>query len=163
MRGISMDNILGDPFALATISIAVVCWSSYLPLATPLHPILLDVRLIIMCSQLAWFIAFVGSAIATAAKLADPYPNYSWFGVAYMFCLIIGIFVVVASDTTQTYHVALVGYLACGTVLTSSSVNSMIYSSNGAKEAAAAGFILLSMVNVRLALSFCFMMSLSNI
>jgi SHO1 osmosensor len=65
-----------------------------------------------------------------------------------MLCLIIGIFVVVASDTTQTYHVAIVGFLASGLILTSSSVNSLIYSSNGAKEAAAAGFILLSMVDV---------------
>jgi len=115
-----MDNILGDPFALATISIAV----------------------------LAWLIAFVGSAIATGEKLDPPFPNYSWFGIAYMLCVIIGIFVVVASDTTQTYHVAIVGFLACGLVLTSSSVNSLIYSSNGAKEATAAGHILLSMVNI---------------
>lgn len=56
---------------------------------------------------------------------------------------------VVASDTTQTYHVAMVGYLACGLVLTTSSVNSLVYSANGAKEAASAGFILLSMVTVR--------------
>jgi hypothetical protein len=56
--------------------------------------------------------------------------------------------VVIASDTTQTYHVAVVGYLACGLVLTSSSVNATIYSSNGAREACAAGHILLSMVNV---------------
>ncbi len=55
---------------------------------------------------------------------------------------------VIASDTTQTYHVAVVGYLACGLVLTSSSVNATIYSSNGAREACAAGHILLSMVNV---------------
>lgn len=54
----------------------------------------------------------------------------------------------VASDTTQTYHVAVVGYLACGLVLTTSSVNSLVYSANGAKEAASAGFILLSMVTV---------------
>jgi SHO1 osmosensor len=67
-----------------------------------------------------------------------------------MLCVIIGIFVVVSSDTTQTYHVAIVGYLACGLVLTTSTVNSLIYSSNGAKEATAAGHILLSMVNVRL-------------
>jgi SHO1 osmosensor len=65
-----------------------------------------------------------------------------------MLCLIIGIFVVVASDTTQTYHVALVGFLAAGLVLTSSGVDNLIYTSNGAKEAGAAGFLLLSMVNV---------------
>lgn len=41
------------------------------------------------------------------------------------------------------------GYLAAGLVLTTSSVNGLVYSDNGAKEAAAAGFILLSMVTVR--------------
>ena len=55
----------------------------------------------------------------------------------------------VASDTIQTYHVAIVGYLACGLVLSTSSVQGLIYTNNGAKEAAAAGFILLSMVTVR--------------
>jgi SHO1 osmosensor len=120
MRTMSMDNILGDPFALATVSIAM----------------------------LAWFIAFVGSVIATAEKLDPAFPNYSWFTIAYMLCVIIGVFVIIASDTTQTYSVAIVGYLACGLVLTSSSVNSTIYSSNGAKEATAAGHILLSMVNI---------------
>lgn len=65
-----------------------------------------------------------------------------------MLCCIIGVFVVVASDTTQTYHVAIVGYLACGLVLTSSSVNGLIYTNDKAKEATAAGHILLSMVNV---------------
>lgn len=118
MRTMSMDNILGDPFALATVSIAM----------------------------LAWFIAFIGSIIATAQH--TDFPNYSWFAIAFMLCSIIGVFVVIASDTTQTYHVAIVGYLACGLVLTSSSVNSLIYSSNGAKEATAAGHILLSMVNI---------------
>jgi len=121
MRSMSMDNILGDPFALATVSIAT----------------------------LAWFIAFVGSVIATAEERSnDQFPNYAWFAIAYMLCVIIGVFVVIASDTTQTYHVAIVGYLACGLVLTSSSVNATIYSSNGAREATAAGHILLSMVNI---------------
>ncbi|KAG9244641.1 high osmolarity signaling protein sho1 [Calycina marina] len=120
MRTMSMDNILGDPFALATISIAV----------------------------LAWLIAFVGSVIATSEDLTSSFPNYSWFAIAYMLALIIAIFVVVASDTSQTYHVAIVGFLACGLVLTSSSVNSLIYSSNGAEEATAAGHILLSMVEI---------------
>jgi SHO1 osmosensor len=141
-----MDNILGDPFALATISIAAVSWG-YSGFSVPqgCRWNYADNNL----QQLAWFIAFVGSIIATAEHLEDQFPNYSWFAIAYMLCCIVGVFVVIASDTTQTYHVAIVGYLACGLVLTSSSVNSLIYSSNGAKEATAAGHILLSMVNVR--------------
>lgn len=65
-----------------------------------------------------------------------------------MFFIIVGIFVTVASDSMNTYSVAIVGYLACGLVLTTSSVNALVYSTNGAREAAAAGFILLSMVTV---------------
>jgi SHO1 osmosensor len=69
--------------------------------------------------------------------------------MAYMFCLILGIFIVIASDTTHDYHVAVVGFLAAGIILTSSSANDLMYTSNTAREAAAAGFILLSVVNVR--------------
>ena len=42
-----------------------------------------------------------------------------------------------------------VGFLSAGLVFTSSVVNALVYSADGAKEAAAAGFILLSMVAVR--------------
>lgn len=66
-----------------------------------------------------------------------------------MFFTITGIFVVIASDTIHTYHVAIVGFLAAGLVLTTSSVNTLVYSSRGTEEAAAAGHILLSMVSVR--------------
>lgn len=67
----------------------------------------------------------------------------------FFLALIVGILIVVASDSTQTYHVAIVGYLGCGLVLATSSVNGLIRSSQGAMEASAAGFILLSMVTVR--------------
>lgn len=62
---------------------------------------------------------------------------------------IVGVFVVVASDTTQTYHVAIVGFLAAGLSLTTSSINVLVYSPDPAREATAAGHILLSMVAVR--------------
>jgi SHO1 osmosensor len=65
-----------------------------------------------------------------------------------MLCLIVGILVVIVSDTTENYHVAIVGFLAVGLILTSSSVNSLLYTSNMAKQAAAAGFMVLSAVNV---------------
>lgn len=65
-----------------------------------------------------------------------------------MLACIVGVFVVVASDTTQTYHVAIVGFLSAGLALTTSSVNVLVYSPDPAREAAAAGHILLSMVAV---------------
>jgi len=68
-----------------------------------------------------------------------------------MFFLIAGVVVVVAANSIQTYHVALVGYMGAGLVLTSSSVNSLIYTGESSRQAAAAGFILLSMVNVSVA------------
>jgi SHO1 osmosensor len=65
-----------------------------------------------------------------------------------MFGVIVGIIVAVATNSIATYHVAMVGFLAAGLVFTTSSVNSLIYYPEGSKEAAAAGFILLSMVSV---------------
>ncbi len=59
----------------------------------------------------------------------------------------------IASDTTQTYHVAVVGFLGAGLVLSSSAVNGLVYSNIPAREADAAGMILLSMVTVRTPLS----------
>ncbi|KAJ6446864.1 Osmosensor, Mos1 [Purpureocillium lavendulum] len=118
-KGVQLGNILGDPFALATISI----------------------------SLLAWFITFISCIVSQIqATQADKFPSFAWWAVVYSLFLIIGVFVVVASDAVHTYHVAVTGYLAGGMVLVTSSVNSLVYSKSGAREAAAAGFILLSMV-----------------
>ncbi|KAH8816876.1 high osmolarity signaling protein sho1 [Xylogone sp. PMI_703] len=149
MHSVNVDNILGDPFALATISISMVrfpdCDAKF---SSQLHGPRPRSRT--GQSSIYLFIlfkAFVGSVISTS-KNHKAFPNYSWFTVAYMFCCILGVFVVIASNTIHTYHVAIVGFLASGLVLTSSSVNDLVYSSDGAKEAAAAGHILLSMVSI---------------
>ncbi|KJZ72533.1 High osmolarity signaling protein MOS1 [Hirsutella minnesotensis 3608] len=122
-RGIRLGNILGDPFALATISI----------------------------SLLAWLITIVACTISQIQSSSvpdgsDPFPAFAWWAVAYSLFIIIGVFVVVASDAVHTYHVAVTGYLGGGMVLVTSSVNSLVYSKSGARQAAAAGFILLSMM-----------------
>lgn len=117
MGNFSLGHIIGDPFALATISIAT----------------------------LAWLIAFVASIIS---DIRDPFPNFAWWAIAYMLCCIIGIVVVVASNSHEIYQVAIVGFLSAGLVFTTSSVNTLVYSPRGEEEAAAAGFILLSMVAI---------------
>ncbi|KPM41971.1 High osmolarity signaling protein SHO1 [Neonectria ditissima] len=118
-KGIQMGNILGDPFALATISIAT----------------------------LAWFISFIGCLIAEVQE-TDDVPTYAWWGCVYNLLVIIGVFVVIGSDTIHTYYVAVTGFLAAAFITSTSSVNLLLYTGSGARQAASAGFILLSMVNV---------------
>ncbi|KAF2279607.1 uncharacterized protein EI97DRAFT_371555 [Westerdykella ornata] len=113
----SAGRIIGDPFALATISIGM----------------------------LAWIIAFV-SSILSAVK--GGFPNFAWWTLVYMLFCIVGVIVTVASDSERTYHVAITSYLAAGLVFTTSSVNSLVYSPVPAFEAAAAGYILLSMIAI---------------
>lgn len=116
-RGFSFGHIVGDPFALATISIA----------------------------YLAWLITFIASLIA---DVREDFPNFAWWAIAYLFCTIVGVFIVVGSDSTHTYHVAVVGFLAAGLTYSTAIVNTLVYSTDPAKEASAAGFILLSMVMI---------------
>lgn len=64
-----------------------------------------------------------------------------------LFVMVFVVFVV-GANAVFTYHVAMTGLLSAGLVFTTSSVNSLIYSAHPAKEAAAAGFILLSIDSV---------------
>ncbi|KAF2868063.1 high osmolarity signaling protein SHO1 [Massariosphaeria phaeospora] len=113
----SLGRIIGDPFALATISISI----------------------------LAWIIVFVSSILAA---VRGGFPNFAWWTLVLMFWCIVGVTVAVASDSERTYHVAIVGFLSAGLVCTTASVNSLVYSAIAAFEAAAAGYILLSMIAI---------------
>ena len=83
------------------------------------------------------------------ADIQTEYPNYSWWCLVYTFFCILAVIFVVGADAVYTYHVALSAFLSACLVFTTSSVNSLIYYSEPAKEAAAAGFILLSIDAVR--------------
>lgn len=106
-----------------------------------------------MYRQLAWIIILFGSIFGYRDQDPDGnpqiiWPTYCWFTLVFNFFLILGIFIVIASDSAQTYHVAVVGYLAVGLVGSTSSINNLIYSGVASMEATAAGYILLSMVTV---------------
>ncbi|KAM7198507.1 hypothetical protein V8F33_005013 [Rhypophila sp. PSN 637] len=116
-KGMRMGNIVGDPFALATLSI----------------------------SALAWVIVFIASIVA---QIKGTIPSYYWFGLVFHLFIVVGVFIVIASDSIQTYHVAIVGYLGCAVVLSTSAINNQVYSNAPANQAVAAGYILLTMVTL---------------
>ncbi|KKZ63679.1 SHO1 osmosensor [[Emmonsia] crescens] len=117
MAHLDFNNIVGDPFALITIS----------------------------TSMIAWLLSFVTCVIS---DIQGGFPNFAWWAVGYMLCAIIGISLVLGSQTSHVYGVAIVGYLAAGLTFTTLAVNSLIYDDQASKQAAAAGFILQSMVNI---------------
>lgn len=128
-RGFSLGNIAGDPFWLGSIGIGIVSeCARTLWIGTNM-------------GQAGWMIAFVASIIA---DINSTFPNYSWWSLAYMLVCIIGVIYAVGADVIYTYRIALTGFLAAGLVFTTSAVNALIYFPEAAKEAAAAGFILLS-------------------
>lgn len=94
-------------------------------------------------SILAWLIAFISSIIANVQTI---FPNLVWWTVAYTLLCIIGLVMVIGSDTSHFYSGAIVGYLSYALILTTLAVNSLIAQPQAAKQAAGAGFILLSMV-----------------
>lgn len=92
--GFSFGRIVGDPFALATISIGIVSRSCPSPVAPSLANLV---------PQLAWIISFVSSIISA---IHGGFPNFAWWTLVFMFFCIVGVTVTVASDAERTYHVA---------------------------------------------------------
>ncbi|KAF8463828.1 putative high osmolarity signaling protein Sho1 [Kalaharituber pfeilii] len=99
----------------------------------------------ISVSVLAWLIATVGSAIA---EIQGKVNGFIWWTIAYQFCCVAGVTLVVGYGSHQRYSLAVVGYLAAGLVNTSLAADHLVASSQPAREAAAAGFILFAMVEI---------------
>ncbi|CEJ90793.1 hypothetical protein VHEMI06551 [[Torrubiella] hemipterigena] len=132
--GIQMGNVLGDPFALATISIAMLAF-----LISFISVILAQIDN--NNRKAAWTNTQTG-------PFPDEFNRFCWWAVFYTLFLNITVFIVIASDAVQTYHVAVSSYAAAGMVLVSSSVNTLIYSSVGSRQAAAAGMLLLAIIDI---------------
>ncbi|KAK9457875.1 hypothetical protein V1511DRAFT_8595 [Dipodascopsis uninucleata] len=112
-----MGILLGDPFALATLSVAMIGW-----------------------------VIAIGASIAR--RVAGYYPAFSWWGIAYEFMLICGVVYVMGSNSIEPYRVAVVGFAAAALIYTTNTTNNLIYTGRASDAAAAAGHILLSIINI---------------
>ena len=110
--------------------------------------------------QLAWLIALIGTIVT---EVNGDVQSYAWFAVFYMLPCIIGVSVVIASNTSATYHVALVAFLAIAFTLSSSAVNGVVFFTEGSKNAMAAGHIILCMVTVRCSLNMHYFTQIANL
>jgi SHO1 osmosensor len=114
----STSNIIGDPFFMITSSLAFI----------------------------GWLIAFVSSIIGQASD--DAFPKYSWTALILTLGLNVNVVFIVGRNVMQTYHIAVVGYSAAGIVMTTSLVNTLIYSRSGTRVAAGVGFMILAMTEI---------------
>ncbi|KAM0326359.1 hypothetical protein ACHAQA_006961 [Verticillium albo-atrum] len=94
--------------------------------------------------MLAWVISFISSIVA--AVQTGQLPNLAWWILALEVGIIGAVFFVIASDTIQTYHVALTAYQTLALATLSILLNRIVYDGRGAMQAASAGFVLLSVV-----------------
>nr|CAB89868.1 putative membrane protein [Kluyveromyces lactis] len=114
----NISSFLGDPFAIGTLSIALI----------------------------SWIIALAGS-IAVAAS-TSPFPRFSWWTIVYEILLMITLFIVYCLDLVDYYRMFITCAVGIAFVYTTISTNSIVYYEGSKSGAAAAGFILLSMINL---------------
>ncbi|ODV89096.1 hypothetical protein CANCADRAFT_28524 [Tortispora caseinolytica NRRL Y-17796] len=117
-RKLRISLIIGDPFALVTLSIALI----------------------------AWIIAFAGSC---AADANGSFAGMNWWRLVYQLLLMIGLSYILGTyEGTGPYHLFTVASLTVGFIYMTASTDSVIYRGTSAYNAAAAGFILLSILDL---------------
>lgn len=114
----NIRNLFGDPFAISTVSIAII----------------------------SWVIAIVGSI--AAASTNETFPRFTWWGIAYQFLLLVMLVLLYAYDTIDYYKNFLTGAFAVAFVYNTNSATNLVYATGSKKAAAAAGVILLSVINL---------------
>ncbi|SMN18234.1 similar to Saccharomyces cerevisiae YER118C SHO1 Transmembrane osmosensor [Maudiozyma saulgeensis] len=117
-RSMDVRNLFGDPFAISTISIAII----------------------------SWVIAIVGSI--AAASTNETFPRFTWWGIAYQFLLLVILVLLYSFDTVDYYKNFLTGAFSVAFVYNTNSATNLVYATGSKKAAAAAGVILLSVINL---------------
>lgn len=111
-------NLLGDPFAIATLSIAFI----------------------------SWIIAIAGSI--STVSYNENFPRFTWWGIVYQFLLMVLMSICYCYNLIDHYRLLLVGSLGVAFVYTTNSCTNLVYDDDSRRAAASAGFILLSIINL---------------
>ncbi|CDK27834.1 unnamed protein product [Kuraishia capsulata CBS 1993] len=116
----SLSNFFMSPFALGSLGFAAI----------------------------AWIVAFAGSIAAASAHSGISFPKFTWWGLVFQLLLFALIIALYATNTFRFHRSFLVGTIAIAFLYTSNSTTQLIYSNTSSRLAAAAGCLLLSVVNL---------------
>ncbi|KIK79074.1 hypothetical protein PAXRUDRAFT_16518 [Paxillus rubicundulus Ve08.2h10] len=94
---------------------------------------------------LAWFIAFISQAIATAQS---GNVGVSWFGIFLQLFLILGVIHTLATDSIAMHRFQISTFGAIAIVFAVLSVNQSIFSGRAALDAMASGWLILAIVDI---------------
>lgn len=114
----ALKNVLGDPFWLTTMPMALVGWA----------------------------VALVGSILNSSLD-SSHFPIFSWWGLAFEMIAILLTLHVAFSHQIRMYRQAILVFLAVATIYTTNSTNNFVWRDNSSSGTAAAGNILLSIIN----------------
>jgi SHO1 osmosensor len=94
---------------------------------------------------IAWVIAFIGQI---AAEADDRRQGVLWFSIFLQLFLILGVAVAIITDSVSMTRFQLSTFLAVALVFSVMGINNGIYSNNGSQDAVAAGYFILTIVNI---------------
>lgn len=113
----NMKNFYADPFAISSISLAIV----------------------------SWVIAIAGSI--SSASTNESFPRFTWWGIVYQFLVICSLILFYCFDLVDHYKIFLTTSIAVAFVYNTNSATNLVYADGSKKAAASAGIILLSIIN----------------
>lgn len=111
------QNLLEDPFAISSLSIASISW-----------------------------IITLGGAIS-AQSSGKSFPRFTWWGIGYQFMLLCFMNILYLYDMVEYYRTFLASAIGIAFLYSTNSANNLVYSTQSQMAAASAGVILLSIIN----------------
>jgi len=96
---------------------------------------------------LAWFVAFIGQAVATA-RFGHNAVGVLWFSIFLQLFLIIGVIYTLASDSISMHRFQISVFGAIAIVFAVTGVNQGIFSGQASLDAMAAGWLILAIVDI---------------